>query len=274
MRGVTGCRLVGMKIHVLMENSASSDDYAAEHGLSLLVETAGRHILFDTGASAAFADNAEKMGVDLSRVELAVLSHGHYDHGGGLTRFLEVNTQASVWVSTYAFEPHFNASGKDIGLDTALMHHPRIRMVETPVFSPAEGMTLFSATEVPLTHGLDTSGMSVLREGKRVSDDFRHEQYLLVEEQGKRVLFSGCSHRGILNIACYFRPDVLVGGFHFMKLSPDTHAERLNRAADVLLQLPTQYLTGHCTGDEATLFLKERMQNRLHTFAAGQTICL
>jgi len=99
MRGVTGCRLVGMKIHVLMENSASSDDFAAEHGLSLLVETAGRHILFDTGASAAFADNAEKMGVDLSRVELAVLSHGHYDHGGGLTRFLEVNTQASVWVS-------------------------------------------------------------------------------------------------------------------------------------------------------------------------------
>lgn len=274
MRGVTGCRLVGMKIHVLMENSASSDDFSAEHGLSLLVETAGRHILFDTGASAAFADNAEKMGVDLSRVELAVLSHGHYDHGGGLTRFLEVNTQASVWVSTYAFDTHFNASGKDIGLDTALMHHPRIRMVETPVFSPAEGMKLFSATEVPLTYGLDTSGMSVLREGKRVSDDFRHEQYLLVEEQGKRVLFSGCSHRGILNIACYFRPDVLVGGFHFMKLSPDTHAERLNRAADVLLQLPAQYLTGHCTGDAATSFLKERMQNRLHTFAAGQTICL
>lgn len=263
-----------MKIHVLMENSASSDAFAAEHGLSLLVETAGRHILFDTGASPAFADNAEKMGVDLSQVEFAVLSHGHYDHGGGLARFLEVNTQAAVWVSEYAFEPHFNASGKEIGLDTALMHHPRIRKVSTPVFSPGEKMLLSSATEIPILFGLDTSGMSVLRERKRVSDDFRHEQYLLVEEQGKRVLFSGCSHRGILNIASFFRPDVLVGGFHFMKLSPDTHAERLNRAADVLLQLPTQYLTGHCTGDAAMLCLKERMQNRLHSFAAGQTICL
>lgn len=263
-----------MKIHVLMENSASSADFVAEHGLSLLVETAGKSILFDAGASAAFADNAERMGIDLSRVEFAVLSHGHYDHGGGLARFLEVNTQAVVWVSKHAFEPHFNATNKDIGLDTELVHHPRVRTVSTPVFTPAEGMTLFSAMEIPVSYGLDTSGMSVLREGKRVADDFRHEQYLLVEEQGKRVLFSGCSHRGILNIAARFRPDVLVGGFHFMKLSPDTHAERLNRAADVLLQLPTQYLTGHCTGETAALFLKGRMKNRLHSFSAGQTICL
>ena len=263
-----------MKIHVLMENSASSADFAAEHGLSLLVETAGRFILFDSGASSAFADNAEKLGLDLSRVELAVLSHGHYDHGGGLARFLEVNKHAAVWVSAHAFEPHFNASGKDIGLDTAMMHHPRIRKVATPVFSPAEGMTLFSATEIPVPYGLDTSGMSVQREGKRIADDFRHEQYLLVEEQGKRVLFSGCSHRGILNIADFFRPDVLVGGFHFMKLSPVSHAALLNQAADVLLQLPTQYLTGHCTGAAATHCLKERMQDRLHSFSAGQIICL
>lgn len=263
-----------MKIHVLMENSSFSADFAAEHGLSLLVETAGRFILFDSGASASFADNAEKLGLDLSRVELAVLSHGHYDHGGGLARFLEANTRASVWVSEHAFEPHFNASGKDIGLDAALMHHPRIRKTPHPVFSPAEGITLFSAMEIPVPYGLDTSGMSVLREGKHISDDFRHEQYMLVEEQGKRVLFSGCSHRGILNIADYFRPDVLVGGFHFMKLSPVSHAALLNQAADVLLQLPIQYLTGHCTGEAATLYLKERMRERLHTFSAGQTICL
>lgn len=263
-----------MKIHVLMENSASSADFAAEHGLSLLVETAGRFILFDSGASSAFADNAEKLGLDLSRVELAVLSHGHYDHGGGLARFLEANTRATVWVSEHAFEPHFNSSGRDIGLDAALSHHPRIRKVPTPVFSPAAGITLFSATEIPVSYGLDTSGMSVLRDGERVSDDFRHEQYLLVEEQGKRVLFSGCSHRGILNIAGYFRADVLVGGFHFMKLSPVSHAAQLNLAADILLQLPTRYLTGHCTGDAATLCLKERMQDRLHSFSAGQIICL
>lgn len=263
-----------MKIHVLMENSASSADFAAEHGLSLLVETAGKSILFDAGASAAFADNAERMGIDLSRVEFAVLSHGHYDHGGGLARFLEVNKHAAVWVSAHAFEPHFNSSGRDIGLDAALRHHPRIRKVPAPVFSPAAGITLFSATEIPVSYGLDTSGMSVLRDGERVSDDFRHEQYLLVEEQGKRVLFSGCSHRGILNIAGYFRADVLVGGFHFMKLSPVSHAAQLNLAADVLLQQPTRYLTGHCTGDAATLCLKERMSERLHTFSAGQIICL
>lgn len=263
-----------MKIHVLMENTASSEAFVAEHGLSLLVESAGRFILFDFGASPAFADNAPKMGVDLSRVELAVLSHGHYDHGGGLARFLELNTQADIWISPHAFEPHFNANGRDIGLDTALLPHPRLKRVPSAMFSPAEGVTIFSASEIPVPYGVDSSGMSVLRERGYVSDDFRHEQYMLVEEQGKRVLFSGCSHRGILNIADYFRPDVLVGGFHFMKWSSDTHAEQLKAAAEALLQRPTQYLTGHCTGEAAFRCLKSRMQELLSSFSTGQTICL
>ena len=115
-----------MKIVTLMENTSCREDVCFEHGLSLYIETDTHKILFDAGQSAAFADNAEKLGVDLRKVDFAVLSHGHYDHSGGLGRFLEINGTASVYVSRYAFEPHYSANGY-IGLDPALQRSSRIR---------------------------------------------------------------------------------------------------------------------------------------------------
>ena len=85
-----------MKLYTLMENTTCRDDLACEHGLSLYMETGTHKILFDTGKTGAFADNAKKMGVDLCQVDLCVLSHGHFDHGGGIARFLEENTKAPV----------------------------------------------------------------------------------------------------------------------------------------------------------------------------------
>ena len=91
-----------MRIVTLIENTASREDLAAEHGLSLYIETGAVKILFDAGQSAAFTDNAETLGVDLTQVDLAVLSHGHYDHGGGLPHFLSKNKKASVPIRTEA----------------------------------------------------------------------------------------------------------------------------------------------------------------------------
>ena len=83
-----------MKVTTLMENTACAERYAAEHGLSLFIETKKINILFDSGSSEAFADNAEKLGVDLGTADIAILSHGHYDHSGGLLRFLQRNEKA------------------------------------------------------------------------------------------------------------------------------------------------------------------------------------
>lgn len=83
-----------MRITVLIENTCKRSDLNAEHGLSLFIETGGLRILFDTGASRAFADNAAQLGIDLRSVDMAILSHGHYDHGGGIARFLELNFHA------------------------------------------------------------------------------------------------------------------------------------------------------------------------------------
>ena len=103
-----------------------------------------------------------------------------------------------------------------------------------------------------------------------------HEQYLVIREGEKRVLFSGCSHRGILNIVHWFSPDVLVGGFHFSKLDPDRPADAafLRDAADCLLSFPTRYFTGHCTGLPVYEFMRARMGDRLTRISAGMSFTL
>lgn len=261
-----------MKIWTLMENTACREDFCAEHGLSLYIETGDHKILFDAGQSGAFADNAEKLGIDLSRADIAILSHGHYDHGGGLKRFLEINSTAPVCLNRNAFQPHYNASDKYIGLDSVLAESGRLVFADDKL-RIAEGMTLFSCNDLPRPYPTDSFGLKVLEEGGLCPEDFRHEQYLLIEEEGKRILFSGCSHKGILNIVHWFRPDVLVGGFHFMKLNPAGEgAETLESAARCLMEYPTTYYTGHCTGEEQYAFLKARMGDRLHSLAAGSVL--
>ena len=91
-----------MIITVLSENLTSSDKLGSEHGLSLYIETETHKILFDTGASGLFAENAGKLGVDLAKVDLAVISHGHYDHGGGLKTFLGINNRAKIYLHQMA----------------------------------------------------------------------------------------------------------------------------------------------------------------------------
>ena len=258
-----------MKIHCLIENTCSSSELKSEHGLSLLIEAGGHRILFDTGASASFAENAECMGLDLNTVDSAILSHGHYDHGGGLERFLEINHKARVWASPHAFEPHFNASGKDIGLPPALQAHPRILLATAPVTELYPGITLHQGPQVPMQHPAPDAGMSTMREGNRIPDDFRHEQYLLIQEGDKRILLSGCSHRGILNIVQHFQPDILVGGFHLMK---ETDTGRIAQLAEALLPFPTVYYTAHCTGEWAANIMQQRMGSRLRTFSTGDCL--
>lgn len=255
-----------MKIVTLIENTTCRCDLAAEHGLSLYIEALGCKILFDAGESGAFADNAKVLGVDLKSVEVAALSHAHHDHGNGLVRFLSENHRAPVYLSRHAFALRFNAKGRYIGIDPALAGDPRLIFTDGETVL-AEGITLLTIPVAPA----DTAGMTVLEQGVPVPEDFRHEQYLLVEEKGKRILFSGCSHKGILNIAKWFRPDVLIGGFHFMNVEDEVF---LKAAAEELLQYDTVYYTGHCTGQKQFAVMKEVMGERLHGLHTGAEVVL
>lgn len=256
-----------MKITALLENTTERGDMKVEHGLSLFVETERHRILFDMGQTELFYENAETLGINLADADIAVLSHGHYDHGGGLRKFLGINGCAPVYVRRDAFFPHYNGVGKYIGLDASLKDSSRL------VFTDDEHriddtLRLFSCSERTRPHTPPSSGLTEKTGTEFIPDDFRHEQYLLIEENGKRILISGCSHKGILNIAGWFSPDVLVGGFHFSKLPLDGG---LSDMAEKLAAGDTEFYTCHCTGREQYDFMRQHMHT-LHYISCGQTI--
>ena len=261
-----------MKIQVLIENTTNTPGIIAEHGLSFYIETGSHKILFDMGQSAAFAQNAKMMGVDLSQVDIAILSHGHYDHGGGLPEFLSLNEKAMVYVSRYAGEPHFSGE-RDIGLAKGLIKGDRFRLVDdTLQIDEQLSLVTFHHRERPFP--MDCSGLKMKEKGQLIPEDFRHEQYLLIREKDKNVLISGCSHKGILNIMSWIQPDVLVGGFHFMKWDPASQQgmRLLENAAQNLLAYKTRYYTCHCTGQAQYTFLKDRMGEKLSYLSAADVI--
>lgn len=263
-----------MIIKVLMENTAADAALAAEHGLSLYIETGARKILFDAGQSGAFADNAARMGVNLSAVDTCILSHGHYDHSGGLLRFLELNDHAPIYMNLLAPQPHYNGTVKYIGIDPMLAKSDRV-VLTGDALDLGDGLTLSTCNALASGCPASARGMTVRQGESYVQDSFAHEQYLTIEEHGRRVVISGCSHKGILDIVRWLEPDVLVGGFHFMKLDPaDGDAAFLESAAQQLLARDCTYYTGHCTGEAAFAFLKARMGERLHAIPAGTVITL
>ena len=258
-----------MKITTLIENTTRSPELTAEHGLSLFVETEKARFLFDAGQSGAFAGNAAKLGVDLNTADFAVLSHGHYDHGGGMAAFLERNRHARIYVNQNAFRNYFNGTQKYIGLDHRLRESGRLVLTgDTHTIAPH--LTLHTCNDLPRPVPTDPFGLTEQVGQCFRPDEFCHEHYLLIEEKGKRILLSGCSHKGILNILHWFRPDVLVGGFHFKQLSPDS--AQLRAWGEAMSKFDTVFYTGHCTGQPQFEVLQTILGDRLHAISTGLVV--
>jgi len=272
-----------VKIVVLMENTASREGLSAAHGLSLYIETPKHRILMDMGPNDDYLENAVKLGVDLTRVDIAILSHGHYDHGGGLKTFCALNDHAKICVRENAFGNYWSLADGDphyIGIDPSLDRSRFVLTGEETVID--EELTLFAS--VPDTFGA-LSASAKLRE--KVGEDFlpdrfSHEQNLLITAEGKAVLIAGCAHRGIVNILrtgterLGRRPDLTFGGFHLFQLTEgDPNADRLiDMTGKALLEGETVYYTGHCTGDYAYEKLKEILGDRLQRMSGGVTVTI
>ncbi len=274
-----------VKITALSENTVAREDLGSEHGLSLYIKTPEHRLLFDMGGSGLFLKNAEKLGIDITSVEAAFLSHGHYDHGGGIPFFLRANPSAPVYVSRHAFDGHFgtqaDGSAKYIGLPETIKDSERIIKLDgdaeifenISVLAGASGRELFSGANALILRSENE---------KLVPDDFRHEQSLVIKDGENLILVAGCAHSGVVNIIRRFEekygrePDLVVGGFHLS--SPATGGseppELLDAVAKRLLSKKSVYATCHCTGLKAYDYLKEKMGERLSYLASGGTIVI
>lgn len=261
-----------MKIAVLIENTKYQPEYNAEHGLSLYIETDKHNILFDFGQSDAYLENANKLGIDLKQVDVAVLSHGHYDHGGGLKRFLELNTQAIVYVNKNAFMEHYNGTDKYIGINQELKNHPRLKVLEDD-YVIDEQLELITCNTKEAFIPIDSAGLNVKVNDCYKPDTFQHEQYLMIHENNRNILISGCSHKGIINLVHWLHPDVLIGGFHYKKeIITEEKNQVLDHAVHNLSLYHTIYYTGHCTGVEQYKYMKNKMNDKLFYLSAGQVL--
>lgn len=197
-----------MIVKVLSENTSSSEKFGSEHGFSLYIEMETHKILFDTGASGLFAENAEKLGIDLTKVDLAVISHDHYDHGGGLKTFLGINSKAKIYLHQQAFEQHYaNRPGgikAYIGLDEALLPNERF-VFYADRFTIDEELELFSDVKAKRLVPSGNADLFMKIGDAYVQDDFAHEQNLIISKSGKTLLIAGCAHNGIINIIDQFK---------------------------------------------------------------------
>lgn len=263
-----------MRIVSLVDNVPGS--CPGEHGLSLYIElSSGYKVLFDTGQGSLFRENADRLDIDLSDVDAVVISHGHYDHGGGLGCFFERNSKARAYLQHSAFETHYSLKEyglKDIGLDDTLLSQFSDRITlcgPHEVISSEIELFASSFTGFPVPEG----NMSLMGPDGVSKDDFSHEQSLLVRDSGRIIVFGGCAHCGAANILVSAKAlagadvDFFVSGMHLMRGSSAEYVRSL--ASDLLVLSSCQYVTMHCTGGDNYQLLRNIMGDRISYLACG-----
>ena len=280
-----------MQVTALIENNAieGRQDLCPEFGLSLHVAVNGSRILFDMGSSAAFANNAEALGIDLADVGVAVVSHHHFDHGGGIERFFELNDRAPVFLRQGPrVDRYFKAFGvikRPIGLDLDLLDRfpRRIEYIDDMrVVAPG----VYLLTGIGSAHQRPRGNRRLFMDaaGTLVPDPFDHELMMVVHEEDGMVVFSGCSHHGILNIIDAARAQfprvpikAVFGGFHLIGLPfynsmAASSAEVRDIGWQVMEKVEGIVYSGHCTGKKAFGVLEGVMGDNLRAFATGTTV--
>ncbi len=268
-----------MRTTILTDNDAA-DGLGCEWGFSALIETDDTNILLDAGASGLFAQNAHELGIDLTAVDYAVLSHAHFDHADGFCDFFALNDHAPLLIQQACEEDCWSdAKGAMayIGVQEGLLdqHAKRIeRVPRSKAVEFAPGAWLLGHT----TEGLGKIGERehLYRKagGKLVNDEFAHEQSLVIETPRGLVIYNSCSHGGVETIIDEVRTAfpgtpilAFVGGLHLFLRSDDEVRELANAIRELGIE---RIYTGHCTGERALEVLQEELPGVVEKTYAGQ----
>lgn len=273
-----------MKIINLVENAKGENGCSFEHGLSFYMETGEHKILLDFGQTEKMLENAKKLGIDLSEVDIAILSHGHYDHSGGILPFVRINPTAKIYMQKTAYREHYHVEEKRnilryIGIDKAIKELPTVQLVEGNT-SIAQKIDLFAQVKGRRNFARGNKVLKYKLGESFVEDDFIHEQYAVIREDDMAVLFSGCAHNGILNIMDEYKkiyhsyPTLVISGFHMMQKNgySKEDIENIREVARELKTFPTKFYTGHCTGETAFAVMKEIMGEQIIALHSGMRV--
>jgi 7,8-dihydropterin-6-yl-methyl-4-(beta-D-ribofuranosyl)aminobenzene 5'-phosphate synthase len=269
-----------IRITVLAENSVNLRGLQAEHGLAFLIQTERHQLLFDTGQSDLVVQNAQKLQFDLRGLEAVILSHGHYDHTGGLKAVNEIAPCARFYLHPAALLPKF-ANQLDGTCRAIGISEENVKAVRAAVQSATWTHSLtevaagiFVTGEIPRQNDFeDTGGRFFLDEACSRPDPLVDDQALFFDTRAGLVVLLGCGHAGAVNTLEHIqrltrnRPiRAIIGGLHLLNAS----TERVNKTLEAFRRWNIQQiLPGHCTGIAAIAQLWTAFPGRCASCATG-----
>lgn len=262
-----------MRITILVDNHISQD-LLPEHGFSVLIEIDDRTILLDTGQGNALSFNAGSLGVDLGKTDILVLSHGHYDHTGGIPQVLQHANGLNLYCHSGVVQPRYalsNGTSRAIHMPHAAMASidklpsRRLHWISKPcMLSENIGLTGVIPRKTDFE---DTGGAFFLDPAGKRPDPIVDDLAMWIHTDDGVVILTGCCHSGVVNTLNYVRQvtqsariHAIIGGFHLLNANP----ERIEKTAQALSALdPDQVIACHCTGQSATASLKTILGDRI-----------
>ncbi len=251
-----------MVIKILVEETVRRANLLAEHGISVFVEFAGKQFLFDTGQMTALTWNAPRLGVDLKAIDAVILSHGHYDHTGGLLELLKQRGAVPIFGHPDIFLRRFHVTEngpRDVGnpWDRETLERAgaqfHLNRKFTEIFP-----NVFTTGEIPRENDFETieRGFQIQKEGRFVHDDIGDDQALVLNTKKGLVVIFGCGHSGLANtlvaISKFFGTKTvyaILGGFHLVQASE----QRIQKTIEALREFSFEIISPmHCTGFPAS----------------------